>query len=270
MGPINIKYHVVSLAAVFLALGVGILVGSSTNFFGISSILNRQDKVIRRLEFNYREIRREVADARKELSTSQDYTRMLEGEVIPKLVGDKLDGLTFGVVTIGEVKEGADEEPVVNSLKTSGANVEFTMRTSIASLRKMADDDFGDFIPRLGKELSRGAKFGTTYTGVFAKDGSLVSGGFDSPVSGIVFVLAPGNTAQDVREVLLPLENVILENGGAAVNAALDADGDLEPVFNQSRHPFFKDTATLKSQIDMILRVDEIFKQKKETHTVAK
>ncbi|HOX29150.1 MAG TPA: hypothetical protein PLQ76_08370, partial [bacterium] len=168
------------------------------------------------------------------------------------------------------VTRSADEEPVVNSLKTSAANVEFTMRTSIASLRTMADDDFGDFIPRLGKELSRGAKFGTTYTGVFAKDGSLVSGGFDSPVSGIVFVLAPGNTAQDVREVLLPLENVILENGGAAVNAALDADGDLEPVFNQSRHPFFKDTATLKSQIDMILRVDEIFKQKKETHTVAK
>lgn len=262
MGPIDIKYHVISLAAVFLALGVGIIVGSSTNFFGISSILERQNQVILKLEANYKGIKQEVRQSRDELRASEDYVKELEGKLVPQLLAGKLDGVKLGVVIVGDLPNGASsEESLLLPVKNSGAQIAFKMRITLARLQELAGENQGEFVPLFGKELLRGSAFSSRYTGVLVKDGNVVWGGFQEPVSGILFVLGKDLDQNLIRDLLLPLEKVVQENKGVAVNAAFGPQDAYFQIFRITNVPLIQNVDTLKGQVEAITTIDEGYKQ---------
>ena len=263
MGPIDIKYHAVSLAAVFLALGVGILVGSSTNFFGINAILDRQNKVIERLEGNYKEIRREVRDTNAELGASKEYVKSLEGILIPRLLSGKLDGFRFGVVTIGDLPgETANEDALLAPLKSAGAVNAFKLRVKPEKLTELADADPGAFVAQFGKEILRGAAFGAKYTDPLLRDGSVVSGSFEKPVAGVVFLLGENIDPRVIREILIPLEKLLQENQGISVNAVFGQQNAYDQIFKPTNYPCYQNAETLAGQIEVIVHLDELYKQK--------
>ncbi len=263
MGPIDIKYHAVSLAAMFLALGVGIIVGSSTNFFGISSMLDRQNRVIDRLEANYKEIRKEVQTTRGELNASKDYVKSLEEIMIPRLLSGKLDGFRFGVITIGDLPgENTSEDTLLAPLKSAGASNAFKMRIKPERIQELADGQTGVFVNQFGKEILRGAAFGTSITDPLMRDGSVVSGGFEKPVDGVLFVLGENIEPNVIRDIVLPVQRLINENQGIPASAAFGEHNTYEQVFKPTNLTYFQNMETLSKRIELITRIDELYKQK--------
>jgi len=263
VGPIDIKYHAVSLAAMFLALGVGIIVGSSTNFFGISSLLERQNKVIDRLEANYKEIRKEVQNARDELNASKDYAKSLEEILIPRLLSGKLDGFRFGVITVGDLPGGnTSEDRLLAPLKTAGAVNTFKMRIKPEKLQELAEGQAGVFVNQFGKEILRGSSFGSKFTNPLMRDGTVVSGGFEKPVDCVLFVLGENIDPNVIRDIVLPVEKLINENQGIPATAVFGTQDAYEQIFKPTNFSFFQNTETLSGQMELITRIDELYKQK--------
>ncbi len=264
MGPINIRYHVVSLAAVFLALGVGILVGSNTNFFGISSIIKSQNSIIEKLEENYKEIRKEVKETKAELNETEKYKKLLEDSVLPKLLSGKLDGLDLGVVVLGEPKDDTmNEDAFLGRLKTSGGRISFKVHTSLAVLKELLGKDPGLTVPLLAKEMLNGADFGTSFTDNLVSEGALVSGSFEKPVGGIVFILGSNLDLYDVRRIVLPIENVIENNEGLVLNAAYGRKSAYMNIFKAGRLPYFQNIEKLNGQVDAVSQLSELYLQRR-------
>jgi hypothetical protein len=107
----DIRYHIASLSAVFLALGIGILIG--TAFVG-APVVQRQTTLIRRLEANVGDLRRETA--------TRDNTEKALSALVPGIIGGKLAGQRVLVVQSGSYRDAADA--TVETLEKAGAVVE--------------------------------------------------------------------------------------------------------------------------------------------------
>jgi hypothetical protein len=106
----DLRYHIASLAAVFLALGIGILVG--TAFVG-APVVQRQTTLIRRLEENVGDLRRETA--------IRDNTEKALSALVPGVISGKLSGRQVLVVQSGGYRDATDA--TVETLEKAGAVV---------------------------------------------------------------------------------------------------------------------------------------------------
>lgn len=106
----DIRYHIASLAAVFLALGIGILVG--TAFVG-APVVQRQTTLIRRLEENVGDLRRETA--------ARDNTEKALSALVPGIISGKLSGRQVLVVQSGTYGNAADAAS--SALEQAGATI---------------------------------------------------------------------------------------------------------------------------------------------------
>ncbi|NLY88157.1 MAG: copper transporter, partial [Firmicutes bacterium] len=116
-----------SLAAVFLALGLGIAIGSALP--GTDTLLREQEKVITRLEKEFAQLRDErraleemVAGKEGELAVLHRFHR----EIFPLLAGDVLNGCKVVFLKNGEISEEAVEE-LGDFLREAGAVVTATL-----------------------------------------------------------------------------------------------------------------------------------------------
>ena len=124
---IDLRYHIFSLAAVFLALGLGIAIGSALP--GADTLLREQEKVITRLEKEFAQLRSErraleemVAEKEKELAVMERFHR----EIFPLLAGDLLNGCKVVFIQNGEAPEGVVDE-LGDFLQEAGAVVAATI-----------------------------------------------------------------------------------------------------------------------------------------------
>ena len=111
MSPPDFRYHIASLAAVFLALGVGILVG--TAFVG-APVVDRQTRLIKRLEGS-------VADLRKETAKHQESDEALR-TLLPGVLRGKLAGRRVLVIQTGPYADAADA--AAEAVRLAGGIVE--------------------------------------------------------------------------------------------------------------------------------------------------
>jgi len=112
---INFRFHIVSLIAVFLALGLGILVGSTVVD---QKIVNRLDADIR----NVRKQNNERSATNKQLSQENKDLQEFVGQVAAYAGDDRLDGQPIAVVA----EDGVDNDTVkqtVDALRLAGADV---------------------------------------------------------------------------------------------------------------------------------------------------
>jgi hypothetical protein len=118
----DFRYHVASLSAIFLALGIGILVG--TAFVG-TKVVDRQTTAVNRLTKETIELRKETHEREQTEKTLQD--------ALPLLVKETLIGKTVLVVQVGSGREAAEQAQ--KALELAGATVE---------RETVADDDTGE------------------------------------------------------------------------------------------------------------------------------
>ncbi|MGH2956234.1 MAG: copper transporter [Solirubrobacterales bacterium] len=90
------RYHAASLAAVFLALAVGILIGAG---LGDNVVSGTEENLQDSLEGDIEEARAEQEELRTQLQREQAFS----ARAYPALVGDALDGRRIGVLAIGQL-----------------------------------------------------------------------------------------------------------------------------------------------------------------------
>jgi len=112
---INFRFHLVSLVAVFLALGLGILVGSTVV----------DQKIVDRLDSDIARVRHENADRRdanKKLSQENAQLRQFLDDVAPYAGDGRLDPVSVAVVAEAGVN-GDDVKDAAQALQAAGAEV---------------------------------------------------------------------------------------------------------------------------------------------------
>jgi hypothetical protein len=127
------RYHLVSIMAIFLALGLGVVVGTTVINPGLVKNLNNQTD----------DLRQKVLDLQSELETMGTFT----DQAMPYIVGDKLLGEQVVIVT----EEGVDARALSESrraLDLSGAEVltTLTVRPTIAATSSAAQGDLATLL----------------------------------------------------------------------------------------------------------------------------
>jgi hypothetical protein len=112
---INLRYHIVSLVSVFLALAVGVLMGSTVLDRGTVALLERSSDQLRRNLDGYRA---ENELTKRELRQWHQYGDL----VLPSQVGGQLRGRDVVLLDTDQV-DGATRDAVREALRHAGATV---------------------------------------------------------------------------------------------------------------------------------------------------
>ncbi|PZN08698.1 MAG: hypothetical protein DIU76_01995 [Bacillota bacterium] len=102
-GPLGLRYHLVTLVAVFLALGVGILIGAG--LLDDRTLLERQQALIRALERDFATLRQDTAHLRSEnrrLSAELARYGQAQQALASLAVEGRLSGRRVAVVVLGD------------------------------------------------------------------------------------------------------------------------------------------------------------------------
>jgi hypothetical protein len=113
------RYHLVSIMAIFLALGLGVVVGTTVINPGLVKNLNNQTD---ELTQHVRDLQKENVDLESELDTLSTFGE----QAMPYLVGDTLFGRQVVIVT----QEGVDGRAIAEArraLELSGAEILTTL-----------------------------------------------------------------------------------------------------------------------------------------------
>jgi len=122
------RYHVASLAAVFLALAVGILIGAA---FGADLLEDVGRDLERSLQSDLEDANAEIASVEAELERQQQFAET----VYPALVTGTLSGRSIALVAFGDRPE-AIRENVLDALAPTGATL-----SQLAVVREPPDVD---------------------------------------------------------------------------------------------------------------------------------
>lgn len=121
---IDLKYHIASIVAVFLALGIGIFVGSALIGQDVNDVIvNQQNKMFEDLKQNLVRLRIDNKTAREEINSyksSLEIEREFEKAVLPGLIAGKLQGKKIAVV---ETNNYGLHDEWIETLKAAGANI---------------------------------------------------------------------------------------------------------------------------------------------------
>jgi len=104
------RWHAASLAAVFLSLALGILLGSTA--LGGDGLARRQELAVRRIEADVAHLRQEEAD--------NAALRQFAGEALPWIIGNRLRGRAVTLVVLGTPSAARD---VISDLQLAQASV---------------------------------------------------------------------------------------------------------------------------------------------------
>jgi len=119
---IDLKYHIASLVAVFLALGVGIFIGST--ILGNDTIIRQQEQLTKRLESQLEDLRQKTVatEARaSKLENNNSIQEQFEKQLLPVLIQDKLLGVQVAIVVTSDYGLPEDLKSV---LEMAGAKVD--------------------------------------------------------------------------------------------------------------------------------------------------
>jgi len=109
------RYHMASLAAVFLALAIGILIGSE---FGDEIVSDTRANLENSLTDNLEEAQDQADDLERDLELSDEFAE----RIYPTLVGDRLANRSIGVLALGGISEDLAAE-IESALEPTGGSL---------------------------------------------------------------------------------------------------------------------------------------------------
>jgi hypothetical protein len=233
---ISFRFHLVSIVAVFLALALGVLLGTTVVNQGVIDDLNgRVDAAVNRSN----QLRDQVAGLQSDVRGWEAFGRSVE----PLLVSNQLPGEAIVMVTLEGV-DLAEVDGVRQALQDSGANVEsvlfvtprmaLTDGGSQTQLASIVGDPTGSTDPAamaedaarsLATRLAVGGPVTTSPSETSGSDdllGQLVDGGF----------LAVRGGTGSVADIGGPNTAVVILSGGSQ-DPVVPPDSFLEPLANQ-------------------------------------
>ena len=255
MNPLDLKYHVISIVAVFMALGVGIFLGSNTNFMDVKVLVKKQDAMIHRLEQAQKSLEGEQKRYRQRQNENNQYIRQLEEKTIPLLFDNRLTGVHVGVIAVSAFhRTGIDQNVVGDLLASCDASVEYKLNPPLDTLsRNMEAATPGVFIKLLAATLAGGATSTTPMISEITKNGWVLEGGFEKPVQGVVFVIGDNADPRQAQDVLFPLQRLLSDKLKIPVaNVAFGHNDNIARLFKAAGLPVQQDMETVTGQVEFI------------------
>lgn len=114
---IDLRYHIASLMAVFLAFGLGMLVG--TLLVPNAALPERVNAVVAKLEKDFAKIRAESVSVKKQL----DVHKRTEEEMVPLVVDEKLTGKHIALVETADGNVQTVQSDILQVLQQAGAKI---------------------------------------------------------------------------------------------------------------------------------------------------
>ncbi|MDG6101341.1 copper transporter [Dactylosporangium aurantiacum] len=256
---INFRYHVVSLAAVFLALAIGLVVGTAAANGPLADDLNNQ---VNKITDEKEQLRDDLDQSRAELKKNSDFAT----EVAPMLLNGKLAGRTALLVKIDGSDKDVDTaaDGIAAMLQTAGAKLtgtvtvkeKFTAAASDNTLLDLAESSappaISGALPNNGKGQETSAallaavlvadKPGTPQVdGARAVLSAYQSGGYigldgdlKTPADVVIVVAGAPATGKDAKErnaaALTVVSRLDVALAGDVVVAGLSANGLVSSV----------------------------------------
>jgi hypothetical protein len=253
---INFRYHVVSLAAVFLALAIGLVVGTAAANGPLAENLNDQ---VNKITDEKQQLRGDLEQSRAELKKNAGFAT----EVAPMLLGGKLAGRTVLLVKLDGSDDDVDTaaDGIASTLATAGAKVTGTVTIKEKFTAASSNDQLLDLAGSAAPPSVRGAlpnqangvdtsaallaavlvgKAGAPQVeGTRAVLGSYESGGFvrldgdfKTPAEAVVLVAGAPASGKDARERNAAALSIAgrFDLAGCIVVAGLSANGLVSSV----------------------------------------
>ncbi len=123
---VDFKYHVTSLVTIFLALGIGILIGST--MIGGDMIMEQQKTLIDQIEKDFHTLREQNRLAQEELMLAQSSTDMFRTyayQILPQVIRGKLTGKKIAIIS--DINENLPEG-LLENLQLAGASLPFVVQ----------------------------------------------------------------------------------------------------------------------------------------------
>ena len=261
----DLRYHVASLAAVFLALIIGILVGVGISDRGL--VDRTQNHLLRsRLASLQQQVDRTSRQS-NDLGRQQQAARTYVNETYPLLIRNRLKNKQVAVVFVGSV-DGGVRSAVSSTLAASGAQqlrlralkvpldfqqLEQTLKNEPAAVGLLGRAKVEDLGRALGDELARG---GETPLWNSLTD-SLVeerSGGSKRPADGVIVVRTTTPQRGAAARFLLGLYEGLASAGVPAVGVEqTDAVPSATKVFHQAGLSSVDDVDTNIGRLALVL-----------------
>jgi len=134
---IDLKYHIASIVAVFLALGLGVLIGSM--IVGDNLLVDQQQKMVERLEEQFYQSK----DRESELVADNEYKEQIivnyenySQALLPAVVTGRLEEYKVAIIVTGDSEIPAG---MINALSMSGAQV--VSKTVLLSKMTLSDEE---------------------------------------------------------------------------------------------------------------------------------
>src|ERR687887_593725 len=181
----DLRYHVASLAAVFLALVIGILVGVGISDRGL---VDRAQRGL--LEQRIAQLQSDLSDARKKadnLSAQQHATQAFVTDTYPELMANRLRGKRIALVFLGP----ADGRIRARKLPLDVAQIDNTLAGDPGLKRYVGDARLPALGKRLAEELAAGGK-APLWTTLAEQIVAERAGSEKRPADGVVVVRTAG------------------------------------------------------------------------------
>jgi hypothetical protein len=128
---LHLKYYIILLIGIFLALGLGILIGVTLENNNV--LENQQELIIRQIESEFEALRNEADMLKKTLAEVEEQKAQADSTceyLFSRLIEDRLHGLKVSIINLGQDNISPD---LIQLLKLAGASVEssITVRTDL-------------------------------------------------------------------------------------------------------------------------------------------
>lgn len=207
----DIRHHIASLVAIFLALGIGILIG--TSMIGSDALSKQQEKMIESIEHEFTVLRKENRKNSEALIQAQEVManqQKFNQAVLPLLVRDKLQERKIALVDLNYHKE---HDGLANVLRSAGAEVRSITVVNLNLLRdqqlnrqvaaflgRTGDVTPDKYLPDFARLLASAILTGENEDFVrFLDDSEIIriSGAFGPPLQDVILVGGSDNKELD-------------------------------------------------------------------------
>ena len=233
----DFRYHALSLAAVFLALGIGIVLGVTIG----DSLVSETERSLRS------NLRGDVVEAR-------DRAERLDGELgqrnafieqaLPVLIADRLDGERIAVVSFGSLPDEV-RGPVEDAVDAAGGQVDSTSVIEIPPDERALGDAVGGRFARLGSDEDLLRNLGRRIGRSVAVGGRLaqrlerrLDEDFRGDYAGADAVVVYRDPQDDLSDSALALEEAVVEG---LLASGMPVVGIERSGTDPSQIPFFED-----------------------------
>lgn len=151
---INMKYYIVTIGAIFISLGIGILVGFNLNYD--QELSKQQAQIIGDLDVKFEELRDKNNDLEsklKKINTSYDKTINYINNNADKLIAEELTDKNIGIISING---NSNLEDIENTITKANGNIAFNINLKVD---KISNDVLKEISTKFGVDIKTESDF---------------------------------------------------------------------------------------------------------------